>query len=187
MRFFAGRFAGGRLAPLGAPAPEGRPAPARGALVCPLGRADALDGRAPEEIGRLVLPARAVLVRLGVALARDALACALGRLVLPDERVLDEIGRLALPARAVLVRLGVALARDGLACALERFTPPDGRVEDALRVPLGRAAWPEEGRPDGVSLDEEPLVGRRSIGFFGRLIHTLLYNMIETLCITCYE
>lgn len=94
----------------------------------------------PDDIGRLVLPDRTVVVRLGVTPARDELACAFVRLVLPDGRVLGGIGRLALPARAVLVRLGVALALDGLACALERFAPPDGRVEDALRVPLGRAA-----------------------------------------------
>lgn len=111
-----------RLAPLAALPPEGRPA--RDGPPCPLGRAVApLDGRAPEEIGRLVLPARAALVRLGVALARDELTWALGRL--------------ALPARAVLVRLGVALARDELTC---RLVLPDGRVEDALRVPEGRAA-----------------------------------------------
>ena len=116
--------------------PEGRPA--REGRPCPLGRAVVLlDGRAPEEIGRLALPARAVLVRLGVALARDALAWALGRLAPPDGRTPEEIGRLALPARAVLVRLGVALARDELTC---RLVLPDGRVEDALRVPEGRAA-----------------------------------------------
>ena len=125
-----------RLAPLAALPPAG--CPARDGLPCPLGRAVApLDGRAPEEIGRLALPARAVLVRLGVALARDALAWALGRLAPPDGRTPEEIGRLALPARAVLVRLGVALARDELTC---RLVLPDGRVEDALRVPEGRAA-----------------------------------------------
>lgn len=128
-----------RLAPLAALPPEG--CPAREGRPCPLGRAVALlDGRAPEEIGRLALPARAVLGRLGVALTRDGLACALERLVPPDGRAPEEIGRLALPAFAELVRLGVALARDGLACALERFAPPDGRVEDALRAPEGRAA-----------------------------------------------
>lgn len=82
-----------------------------------------LDGRAPEEIGRLALPARAVLVRLGVALAVTRLLGALRTARAPDAALPAEIGRLALPARAVLVRLGVALARDELTC---RLVLPDG-------------------------------------------------------------
>lgn len=116
------------------------------------------DGR-PDDIGRLLLPARAVLgERLDPAMGRDGSFPAT-----PDER--DGIAD-ALPGR---LGRAVALLR-------EAPVPRLGTAEARERVPLfERGAPPDTGRrsADWDSVEGRRLVAR-STGLFGRLIHTLL-------------